>query len=73
MASGKVFQSANLQRVVGYDTQSQELTLEFVSGQTYTYSSIPFSVYYGLISASDPGGYFSKNVRGKFSYVRLDP
>lgn len=71
MAKGKVFQSANLNRVVDYNNETNTLVLEFVNGMHYSYEAVPFSVYFGLTRSMSPGQYFKDNIRGAYQYVRL--
>lgn len=52
-----------------YDPETQELTVEFVSGGEYVYSSVPSSVASGLAADSSPGGYFARQIKGRYSYT----
>jgi hypothetical protein len=51
-------------RAVGYDGST--LTVEFRSGRTYDHPHVPYPVYAGLMSASSKGGYYNRNIRGKY-------
>lgn len=47
---------------VAYDQESEELTITFTGGNSYTYSDVPMSVYQGLMSAGSKGAYFNDNI-----------
>lgn len=59
-------------RSVGYDKNSQVLEVEFHSGGTYQYYSVPQSVYEGLMSAPSHGKYFHRHVKGAFNYQKIN-
>ena len=58
--------SSNIESI-GYDESSETLEIEFKDSGIYEYSNVPESEYEALISASSIGGYFHKNIKGKFS------
>lgn len=62
--------SSNL-RAVGYDADSQELTVTFNGGRSYVYKGVPNGVLEDLLSAASAGKYFNDNVRGVYQEVRL--
>ena len=64
-------QSTNL-RSVGYDEISRELEIEFHSGGIYKYSSVPLSVYQGLMNAASKGRYFHSYIKDVYSYRRIN-
>ena len=47
------------------------LDLEFLSGATYRYFSVPEAVFQGLVTAESKGVYFNRNLRNRFPYQRL--
>ena len=53
-------------RSAGYDADSQELEIEFSSGQIYRYSSVPPSVYDWLLRASNKGIYVTRQIVGRY-------
>jgi hypothetical protein len=55
---------------VGYDSVSETLEIEFDNG-VYQYSGIPEAVHRGLMSASSAGRYFHKNIKDKYSCVKV--
>ncbi len=42
---------------VGYDSETQELDVEFTSGRTYRYTNVPREVYEALLAADSKGQY----------------
>ena len=63
-------QSSNIARV-GYDTETQELVVEFKSGGTYAYDGVSANTAADLASDPSPGGYFSRHVRNRYQSRRL--
>lgn len=64
--------SSNLS-AVGYDTDTNELVVEFNSGMSYKYIDVPFDTYKELMAADSLGTYFNANIRkGGFEYVKLN-
>lgn len=51
---------------VGYHPESRTLAVKFQSGKTYRYADVPEKVHAGFAEAKSAGGYFAKNVAGKF-------
>ena len=49
-----------------YDKDSQELTVEFENGRSYTYSGIPPDVWEGLVKSGSAGRYFNTRIRGVY-------
>ena len=50
-----------------YDSDRQELWVEFVSGRRYVYEEVPESVADTLRSAFAKGVYFNSRIRDKFA------
>ena len=61
--------SSNLQSV-GYDADSLTLEIEFDNG-VYQYSGVPEAVHRGLINASSAGRFFHRNIKGKYTCVKV--
>lgn len=57
--------SSNLQEV-SYDSETQEMTVQFHTGNTYLYRNVPQLVYMSLQRAPSPGSYFYRNVRTSY-------
>lgn len=63
--------SSNL-KSIGYDTNTQNLEIEFLNGGLYLYSGVPASVHAGLMSASSHGSYFDTYVKkAGFQFIKL--
>ena len=62
--------SSNLESCA-YNTETQELTIDFQGGNTYAYSSVPESVWHGLKHAQSAGSYFYRQIRNIFSYRQV--
>lgn len=54
----------------GYDADTQTMRIEFKSGSTYSYASVPLEVFEGLITSPSAGGYFFRNVRDRFTTTK---
>jgi len=52
---------------VGYDPDTQELSIRIHSGRTYTYDNVPPSVHEGLISAGSMGQFFNASIKNVYS------
>lgn len=53
---------------IAYDAPAQCLWLQFRSRAVYCYLGVSPLVYQGLLAASSKGGYFNRNIRGRFPY-----
>lgn len=56
---------------VGYDPSTQILEVYFKSGHTYQYFDVPERIHEDLMTAESPGGYLSREVKGKYRYARV--
>ena len=54
----------------GYNVASRTLTIIFIKGGKYTYSSVPLTIYNGLLFASSKGTYFNLNIRGNYDFIK---
>ena len=66
----KPVSSSNLEDV-GYDSATQTLEVGFMNGRIYQYFDVPEDVRDGLMNAGSPGGYLSREVKGKYRYARV--
>jgi hypothetical protein len=55
---------------VGYETDTQTLTVEFHNGGTYEFFDVPESAYQELMAAGSHGEYFARNIRGRYRYAK---
>lgn len=51
-----------------YNGDTNDLTVSFAAGGTYTYSGVPAEVAQGLVAAPSKGKYMHAQILGKFSY-----
>lgn len=63
-------ESSNIE-VVGYDTDSSTLQVEFKNGGTYQYFDVPKKVFEALCDASSVGGYLATNIKGVYRYSKV--
>jgi hypothetical protein len=56
---------------IGYDVQSRVLEVEFKSGGTYQYASVPAMTYHSLMVAASKGKYLDQHVKGRFSASKV--
>ena len=63
-------ESSNLE-AVGYDQDTQEMTVEFKGGGLYKYKDVPFEVYTELMDADSIGQLFHKLIRGNYEFEKL--
>ena len=55
---------------VGYDHGESTLLLGFHNGSTYQYFDVPPAIWAQLLAADSKGGYFHREIRGRFRCVR---
>jgi hypothetical protein len=53
---------------VFFNGDTNDLTVTFQKGGTYTYAGVPAEVAQGLVAAPSKGRYMHAQVLGKFSY-----
>ena len=56
---------------IGYEEESQLLEIEFKTGRTYRYSSIPPHVYAALMRSESHGKYFLQYISNTYSYIEV--
>jgi hypothetical protein len=54
-----------------YDPDTQELSITFRSGETYSYRNVPQGIVAGLKAAGSAGEYFAQQIRPRFPGTRL--
>ncbi|MDY6908851.1 MAG: KTSC domain-containing protein [Thermodesulfobacteriota bacterium] len=59
--------SSNIE-AIGYDEESQELHVQFLSGGYYVYSGVPSFVFDELMNASSKGSFLNREVKGIYQY-----
>jgi len=61
--------SSNIE-AIGYDSDAQELHVQFLSGITYVYYNVPENVYEEIMDASSKGSYFNRVIKGVYEYAK---
>jgi hypothetical protein len=61
--------SSNIE-AVGYDDDSQDLHVQFLSGGSYVYHAVPRYVYDGLMSASSKGSYLNREIKPVYQFTK---
>lgn len=56
---------------VGYDGDSQELYVRFVSGETYVYSNVTSMTFDAFVTAPSKGSYFNREVKPAHQFRKL--
>ena len=54
-----------------YSPESEELTVEFVSGRRYVYSGVPQDEVEAMRRAFSKGAYFNKRIRDRYAFREL--
>ena len=57
---------------VGFAREVKVLEIEFRSGAVYRYLGVPLTVFEGLKKAESKGHYFTKSIRGKYEFCRVE-
>lgn len=55
---------------VGYDSNTQTLEVEFVSGSVYDYLNVPEDEHDAMMNSESQGKYFNANIKGRFPEVK---
>jgi KTSC domain len=66
----RAFVESTTLRSAGHDPKSAILELQFRSGAVYRYFLVPQRVYRDLMGSPSKGGYFNRNIRGRYPYQR---
>ncbi|HST30956.1 MAG TPA: KTSC domain-containing protein [Chthoniobacterales bacterium] len=60
-------------RSIGYSKRLHILEIEFRNGAVYRYLEVTRSVYQALMTADSKARYYDKNVKGRYSSVKMRP
>jgi hypothetical protein len=58
-------------RAIGYDPETETLEIEFNKGSVYQYAGVPVGEYEATMNADSKGRYFSANIKGRYSFIKL--
>jgi len=56
---------------IGYNSDEQELYVQFLSGATYVYHGVPEHVYEEIMGAPSKGSYLNRVIKGVYEYAKL--
>lgn len=56
---------------VGYDTESNELEIQFKSGGLYRYKKVPQHIFENMLNATSIGHYFHVNIKDFYEFTKL--
>jgi hypothetical protein len=56
---------------IGYETETQTLEIEFLSGGVYQYAGVSVEEYEALMNADSKGKYFHANIKNRYSFTKL--
>lgn len=65
----KTVKSSNIE-AIGYDNDSQELHVIFISGGLYIYHGVSKNVYDKLIIAPSKGKFIHNNIKGIYGFTK---
>ena len=57
---------------IGYDTSTQILEVEFLSGRVYQYHDVPEHLHEQIMRASSKGQFLNQHIKSAFPYSRID-
>lgn len=56
-----------------YDSDTQELTITFVTGRIYIYLAVPPEAYDEFATALSKGTYFNRHIRDAYEFREITP
>ena len=62
--------SSNIE-AIGYNSDGQELYIQFLSGVTYVYYGVPQHIYEEIMAAPSKGSYLNRVIKGVYEYAKL--
>ena len=62
--------SSNIESI-GYEVESSTLEIAFLNGGVYQYSSVPESVYQGLMRAGSHGTYLEDHIKNRYGHRKI--
>jgi hypothetical protein len=62
--------SSNIE-AIGYNSDAQELHIQFLSGATYVYYGVPEHIYEEIMDAPSRGSYLNRVIKGVYKYAKI--
>lgn len=59
-------QSSNI-AAIGYDAETQVLTVQFHSGRSYNYANVPETEHLAFLDASSKGQFFNAHIKDQYA------
>lgn len=63
-------ESSNV-KAIGYETTTNTLVVEYLSGLKYEYSNVPATVFDELLDSVSKGKYMNQNIKGQYEGRRV--
>jgi hypothetical protein len=63
-------ESSNV-KAIGYETSTNTLVVEYLSGLKYEYSNVPANVFDELLNSVSKGKYMNQNIKGQYEGRRV--
>lgn len=63
---------SSMANAVGYDSDEEVLQVEFNNGAIYQYEDVDDETWDGLYKTDSIGKFFNSEIKGKYSYQRLE-
>lgn len=64
--------NSKLLSAIGYDAESQTLTVRFAKGATYRYNNVPEQEFDNLMAANSVGSHFLSTIKPTYTGTRVD-
>lgn len=61
--------SSNIE-AIGYDDESLELHVQFISGGYYIYNNVPRQIFDELMYAPSKGSFLNREIKGLYQFVK---
>lgn len=58
--------TSSMMTSIGYDAQTQQLTILFASGKRYTFCRVPSSLHAGLMNACSKGRFYNDHIKDRY-------
>ena len=63
--------ASSLIKAVGYDSEKEELHVQFHKGDEYVYRGVPQAIAMSFERSPSVGRYFLNNIKGKYEGVKV--
>lgn len=63
----KSFEDSSVIKLGMWNPATEDLVVVFNTGSIWSYSKLPYAIWWSLYSAESAGKYFNNNIRGKYT------